>query len=614
MSRRVAALFLVVFPALPLAAALAGTLFLAPKIYSSGGQHDPTSVAAADVNGDGKLDLVVANGATCCTPNGSVSVLVGNGDGTFKVAQTYNSGGVGASSVAVADVNGDGKPDLLVANECALAAPCGSPTVVGVLLNNGDGTFMSPEIYSSGTSCGCGPGAPNSILADDVNGDGKLDMLVGNICGDNVCSTGGVSVLLGNGDGTFQVARTYLSGGFGSYSIGVADVNKDGEPDLVVANYCVNDGNFCGQTESSVGVLLGNGDGTFQAAQTYPSGGIGAVSISAADVNRDGKSDLLVANRNAASASGVVSVLLGNGDGTFQTAKTYPSGGYDAFSVVVADLNGDMNLDLLVTNRCVVAKPCTIGSVGVLLGNGDGTFQAAQAYSSGGHSNSITAADVNGDGRPDLLVTNEQTCSNCANGSVGVALRRVYPTTTTETTSGSPSFVNQPVTFTAKINSSYGAIPNGETVTFYVGTTQIGTGTTTGGAATFSSSALRAGTHTIKSIYSGDFNFKSSYAVLTQVVELYPSATSLSSNPNPSSSGQTVHLTATVSTSAPGGPSGTVTFKNGSIAIGKATLNAGTATFSTAKLPVGTLSLTATYNGSTQSAKSTSAPVNQVVN
>jgi hypothetical protein len=145
--------------------------------------------------------------------------------------------------------------------------------------------------------------------------------------------------LLGNGDGTFQTAVTYSSGGFFADSVAVADVNGDGKPDILVANT----GGVPICSGGGVGVLLGNGDGTFKTAVTYCSGG-GPVSLAVADVNGDDKPDLVV-------ASSLVSVLLGNGDGTFQTAVSYESGGYPPDSVAVADVNGDGKPDLVVATE-----------------------------------------------------------------------------------------------------------------------------------------------------------------------------------------------------------------------------------------------------------------------
>src|SRR5450631_701759 len=198
----------------------------------------------------------------------------------FAPAVAYDSGGANAISVAVADLNADGKPDILVATDGAVA----------VLLGNGDGTFRAAVPYAVS--------APSSVVVADVNGDGKPDLVLASQCLANNCSNGGVYVLLGNGDGTLQAAVGYSSGGFSGRSAAVADVNGDGKPDLLVANTCIS-GLSCNNMpdDGTVGVLLGNGDGTFQTAVTYGSGGgdiDGLVeSVAVADVNGDGKLDLL---------------------------------------------------------------------------------------------------------------------------------------------------------------------------------------------------------------------------------------------------------------------------------------------------------------------------------
>ena len=329
--------------------------------------------------------------------------LLADGGSIFLEAANYNSGGLSAQSVAVADVNGDGRPDLLVASLCSLECASGLNGAVGVLLGNGDGTFQAAISYSSG-----GAGAI-SVAVADVNGDGRPDLLMANQCvSSSDCSTGAVSVLMGNGDGTFQAAISYSSGGAEAVSLAVADVNGDGRPDLLVANQCVSSSDC---STGGVGVLLGNGDGTFQAAVSYNSGGYFTYTVAVGDVNGDRKLDLIVANEcqnSGCSGPGEISVLLGNGDGTFRAAISYNSGGLATQSVAVADVNGDGRLDLLVANECLNSSNCSTGGVSVLLGNGDGTFQAAVNYNSGGvRAISIAVADVNGDGHPDLLVTNE---------------------------------------------------------------------------------------------------------------------------------------------------------------------------------------------------------------
>jgi FG-GAP-like repeat len=201
---------------------------------------------------------------------------------------------------------------------------------------------------------------------------------------------GSVIVLLGNGDGTFQAAQSYAAGPHPS-SVAVADFNGDGIPDLAVASQ----GTYP-DYKGTVSILLGNGDGTFQAAQSYAVGaGFRRPSLTVGDFNGDGTPDLAVASFGTSpDYQGTVSVLLGNGDGTFQAAQTYAAGSY-ASSVAVGDFNADGSLDLAVGNA---------SGVSILLGNGDGTFQAAQSYAAGGYPISIVVGDFNGNGYPDLAV------------------------------------------------------------------------------------------------------------------------------------------------------------------------------------------------------------------
>jgi len=586
------------------------------------------SVAIADVNGDGKPDMVVSNdcGFADCQhrTSGTVTVRTGNGDGTFAGGDfVYDSGGANPGSVRVADVNGDGKPDLVVAN-CGNGCQ-GVMGTVGILLGNGDATFQSSVTYSSG-----GVGAASVVVAD-VNVDGKLDLVVAN-------KSGSVGVLLGAGNGTFQPAVTYSSGGDSSF-VADADVNGDGKIDLVIVN----------SSAGTVGVLLGNGNGTFQSAITLPVGFTSSVAI--ADINGDGKPDLILPIINA----NLVGVLLGNGDGTFQPAVTFSSGGVSDLFVAAADVNDDGRPDVMVVNKCFNNNPnCSHGSVGVLLNNTGPhsptttalvsnvnpaavnqqvVYTATVTNQSGGpitgtvifqHGATTTVRLVGGQASYSTsyattgkhLITavysgdtaNESSTSATLTEYVGLA-----PSTTTLTTSGSPSHVGQSVTFTANVTWTYGVIPNGEQVTFFDGLTAIGTGTTAGGVATFSTSSLSAKTHTIKANYPGDGTFKPSTGKITQAVELYATTTTLTSSPNPSQVGQAVTFRAHVTSTGPA-PTGKVKFLDGTTGIGLATLNgSGVAKLIKSTLAVGTHPITAQYLGDAFSAKSTSSVVNQVV-
>jgi hypothetical protein len=253
----------------------------------SGGGSCPNPVALADLNADTRPDLVVAN--WCGAYNSkTVDVLLNNGDGTFGPATSYSSGGQVSESVA--DVNGDAKPDILVANWWASSQDF-THGVVGVLLNNGDGTFKPTVAYGSG-----GYGA-SSVAVGDVNGDRIPDLVVanceaspGSVCSSIGMGRGVMGVLLGNGDGTLRPATAFDLGGSGAGMVAIADVNGDRKPDLMLAS-CPGS-TLC---NGNVAVVLGIGEGTFQSAATYPSGGNAAAFVAVADVNRDTWPDLLIA-------------------------------------------------------------------------------------------------------------------------------------------------------------------------------------------------------------------------------------------------------------------------------------------------------------------------------
>jgi len=402
-----------------------GLSFASAVAYLSDG-NGANAVAIADVNNDGKPDLVVTNWcaySSCTTPGTNVAVLLGNGDGTFQTAVAYASGGLYADSIAVADVNGDGKPDLIVANcgsssqvNCVSTSNSGD---VAVLLGNGDGTFKTAVLYSLGAS------GATSVAVADVNGDGKPDLIVAT----GSSTEGLVGVLLGVGDGTFGAVATYSSGGLSPLALAVADLNGDGKPDVVVTNQWA-DGTF---TNSDVSVLLNDGTGKFPTAVPYGTGGFFPDSVAIADVNRDGKPDLVVANSSVGINGGLgnVGVLLGKGDGTFLAAVPFASGGYGAAAVAVADVNGDGMLDVVVANCSGSSSDCTgtAGNVGVLLGNGGGSFQTAVTYTSGSNFPfAVAVGDVNGDGRPDIVAANCSTV-NCGQGAgyAGVLINQSSP-------------------------------------------------------------------------------------------------------------------------------------------------------------------------------------------
>ncbi|HVR24090.1 MAG TPA: FG-GAP-like repeat-containing protein [Candidatus Polarisedimenticolia bacterium] len=347
----------------------------------------PIAVATGDFNQDGKLDLAVAN-----LNDDTVSVLLGRGDGSFQSQSVYATGS-GPTWIATGDFNGDGKLDLAVAN--------GSDSTVSILLGNGDGTFQPQSVYVAGSG-------PHSIMTADLNGDGKLDLVVAN------ANDITVSVLLGNGDGTFQPQST-LSTGRSPVSVVGGDFNGDGILDLAVTN------------TDGVLILLGNGDGSFQGQRTFPAGA-SPYSVITADFNDDGKLDLAVTN--AVASGGTVSILLGNGDGTFQSPIAYTAGA-DTLGVSAGDFNGDGKLDLAVAND-------SASTISVLLGNGDGSFQSQLVFPATSGADGIATGDFNGDGRLDLAVTDS---SSTKSHSVSVLLQS--PTAALNT--AALSFDNQAV-------------------------------------------------------------------------------------------------------------------------------------------------------------------------
>ncbi|HKN00972.1 MAG TPA: FG-GAP-like repeat-containing protein [Candidatus Binataceae bacterium] len=370
----------------------------------------PSSVTAADVNGDGLPDLIVANSGGI-----TVSVLLnttapGASTPSFASQQTF---GVGSSpsSVTAADVNGDGLPDLIVTNS--------GSTSVSVLLNTtapGATTpsFAAQQTFATGSF-------PSSVTAADVNGDGLPDLIVANGLGS------AVSVLLnttapGAATPSFAAQQTFAVG-VESTSVTTADVNGDGLPDLIIANF----------KSGTVSVLLnttapGATTLSFTAQQTFAVGN-GPSSVTAADVNGDGKPDLIVADKS----SNMVSVLLnttapGATAPSFATRQSFAVG-FAPTSVTTADVNGDGLPDLIVTN----SEPGS-NTVSVLLnmtapGATTASFAAQQTFATGSSPYAVTAADVNGDGKPDLIVANSGA------NSVSVLLNNLYATTP----SGSPA-------------------------------------------------------------------------------------------------------------------------------------------------------------------------------
>jgi hypothetical protein len=349
--------------------------FLAPVNCAVG--PAPRAVAMGDFNGF--QDLVV-----CSSTTDTVSVLLGNGKGTFQAAQTYTVGGA-PQAVAVGDLNGDGKPDIVTAN---------SNGTVTVLLGNGNGTFQ-PALKYTLPAQATGTQQPLSVAVGDFNKDGRLDVAVtGNtytpgysgLYGSSPGTFNGyVNVLIGNGAGGFSADNSFALPGGQPFAVAVGDFGN-GNLDLAIAEWDL----------SAVTVLLGNGDGTFASPTNYATG-VGPASVAVGDFNGDGKLDLVTANQG----SNTVSVLLGSGTGTFGAAASF-STGTNPTSVAMADLNGDGKLDVVTTNA-------TTNTLSVLLNNGKGGFWPNAVFAAGSSPAAVATGDFNGDGLPDVAVANSSS-------------------------------------------------------------------------------------------------------------------------------------------------------------------------------------------------------------
>ena len=405
-----------------------GTFYSALQ-YSTGA--DPVAVTLADLTGNGKLDIVTANESS-----GTVTTILGNGDGTFKSPQTFpdNDGSLPVD-IGVADVNGDGIPDLLTSN-----ASGGSGNTVNILQGNGDGTFKQVGSMTVGND-------PTSLVVTDINGDARPDVITSNFGSNNV------SIVLNNSSGNFShffSDPTAAAVGNAPFFVTSADLNGDGSPDLITADFSGNSvdvllGNSNGTFKPAVAysvtspttivvtdltgngtldlvvasaktdqitVFLGNGNGTFKSGVTTNLSDTGAHityspdAIAVGDLANDGKEDLVIADDNDD-----VSILLGNGDGTFAAPEQLTISpdirNVAAYAVAVADTTGDGDDDIVVADTNTDGAN---GRVEVLIGNGDGTFTQATGYdNSGVDPTSIVLADINQNGTLDVVTTNRSS-------------------------------------------------------------------------------------------------------------------------------------------------------------------------------------------------------------
>ena len=559
----------------------ASTLAFSTSTFFAG--PEPTGLVVADFNNNGKADLAVVNqmgpDPSCYRGNafGTVSVLLGDGDGTFSNKSILCFSGqimVYANAQLVAgDFNGDGNIDLIASVEQS-----GSDSLVP-FLGRGDGTFGRKRGASGGDDA-------TGIVSGDFNGDGNLDLaFTSDYLGPDL-----LSAALGNGKGAFPGGGGFsgLLDNLGSMAVG--DFNNDGILDLALTAGPRGSG-------SQLTIFLGNGDGSFNLAASQPAVTlVQASSVTTGDFDGDGNLDLAVTDDE----SPTITVLHGNGDGTFTQVSGEPSLPVPGFFVTTADFNGDGKLDLIVSSY-----PNTLA---VYLGNGDGTFRPGLVTGIDYGQYGVGIGDFNGDGLLDLALTNTD------NNTVSILLQTPAPSGVSASLASSenPSYVGQPVTFSSIVSDNKG-VPTGS-VTFKTGGKILGTVPLTEGLAVLTNTFGKAGASLIYASYSGDQNYppKESKPV-RQVVNQYTTETFLSSTPNPSTHGQPVTFTAQVNSNGPGA-TGKVVFMNGKVTIGSADLAYEQATLVVSNLPRGSLSITATYVGSAEFAGSTSNPLVQVVN
>jgi hypothetical protein len=625
--------------------------FGSPTSYEVG--RNPQAIAVADINQDGKLDLLVVN-----LDDYTVSILLGNGDGTFQ-PQTTTGTDCYPIFIAVGDFNNDGIPDIATANwDCY---------DISIHLGVGDGTFQPEERYSAtepygvvigdfnqdgiqdiaisaGTNdyieilLGVGDGSfasaqqidlPKSAYAywmagGDLRNNGKSDLVVADD------SSAEVYVLLSNGDGTFQPAASYATAG-PAEGVSLGDINGDGILDIVVPD-------FGGDV---VSILLGNGDGTF-AARTDYNVGTAPSWAALADLNGDGALDLVTSDTTSLTATILLqaqtATATATGVAVYGTGTQLVKASFPGDTERVASQSSTIPLTgspqtSTSTNLTAAPNPAAVGQSVTLTatvspvphGSPLGTvhfFDGETALGSGNvDSSGIATFSISN------LATGAHSLTAVYSGNAGFtgSTSKTFTETVSATLTGTvttlaaapnPDVVGQAVALTATVSptptgSSLGA------VSFYDGETLLGKGNVnSSGVATFSTTSLALGAHSLTAVYSGDSGFTGSTSnTVTQIISKpISTTTTLSVTPDPVDDGQMATLTATVSPAPTGSSPGTVSFFNGSSLLGMGTVNSsGVATFSTTKLSTAALSLTAVYSGNSGFTASTSTPFVETV-
>jgi hypothetical protein len=551
-----------------------------------------------DVNGDGLPDLVtLAPGATNSLGS-TFTVQLGTATGAFNPTSTITAPGsftlngqtitgantAGVSTFAVADINGDGKADLVFADN-GLNNTLGALTplpVYFVALSNGDGTFAAPVPYAFPAIAPGGSGFDNNLVAGSLfvgkfTGSGHSDLIFSftdTIGGTGVTNpyVGGFVVIPGNGDGTFKapiITTTYTNATAANFApvptiVSAADINGDGKTDVLAT---VPTGVADATATTELQLFLSNGDGTFKASTTISTAANPGLffgnPLLLADFNKDGKLDLLCLGETTASQA-ELAISLGNGDGTFAAPTILNVSGGDAIrssGIAAADFDGDGNVDIALLDAEDIS--------GIYYGKGDGTFTSVPSNGNSYPKDLINlfaggpavAGDFNHDGKADLLAGNVVLLNIYGAGPVTTT---PAATTTALTASAATITAGGSVTFTATITGATGSTgtPTG-TVTFLDGTTTLGTGTlNTSRVATYSTSKLATGAHSITAKYGGDSNFagSTSTAVTVTVQAAVPASFTLSASPTSLSITSGATGTTTISVTPAGGFAQPVTF------------------------------------------------------